>query len=944
MFFFERIRPEIQKALFKRINAMNREKRDKINSLNPISEAQGNPLDLMLTKSCWVRVHSTLPDFKKDENGKIIRPLEPAKDSNDKPFRISGHFKDGQPLNRALTSKVNLLNNPPGDHLRAPAGVTGVTCNFMDKSVQKVTVNFKLYDTQDFEIYEHAFLKHGRTVLVEFGWSVPDTEFSTLKTRKEMLDFFYGIENRILEGNGDYHAAIGTISSFSFDIGQNGEYNCSFDLMSLGNTLFKGQVDGAGNNPLEIIKRTNDTTLAEAYRLSGLTFTKTLEKLNEVIKDELAEDDKRLYYNENTEKGYCTWGWFEDVILNKFFSTIAEVQDKEGTQNLTTNILSGEVVGKDFVPNKCRNNYNLFTLSKDIILPGKIIGIDNGLKSASEGKGIKNSDDTEEFKNLYDTFFNINDKFEPFSTETFEYYEVNEDGTTNLDNLKSIPQPNGDEGIIRNMVFSADFLNANFRGITTLEDGLENFWMTVSNAYGRFWDFRILQNKNNNGQVEVADAFIASLPVKESNPENFPREKSTEEDPTKTFVFPIYSTRSLFKDFNITVAVDSQMATQAVFHSSKDFEGENAVISTGRPEDKMIKALGLLSHISLEEDEKGYRLLRDGIINKVTFPNLKGLNVKLKIKDGKIQLDDTGYPIYEFEPIKSNNTTLDGTSTLDKITIEQLQELASYQDKIEEGELYRFLTEEQLADFENAGLVYDKDGYMIQSFQNAMIYILNYQPDSDIGLAPVTPIKVSFTMPGIGGIRMFDMFAVDYIPEIYRRFGLFQVSNIDHTLSPQGWETKVEALLRLDIEEMLKQIGKQLNKPDIIREGLYDIRGVVGETSKDAGVYIGNLNTAAPQTIEFGKDGLPLTIEGADATSVNMDVYLRDADGDGIIDGDNSDPDGDGILSPEEFEDLFNQPGIAKPGDPEFIGPTVPNNASQNTIDRLSDPNRIGFL
>ena len=98
----------------------------------------------------------------------------------------------------------------------------------------------------------------------------------------------------------------------------------------------------------------------------------------------MAEDDKRLYYNENTEKGYCTWGWFEDVILNKFFSTIAEVQDKEGTQNLTTNILSGEVVGKDFVPNKCRNNYNLFTLSKDIILPGKIIGIDNGLKSASE--------------------------------------------------------------------------------------------------------------------------------------------------------------------------------------------------------------------------------------------------------------------------------------------------------------------------------------------------------------------------------------------------------------------------------------------------------------------------------------------------------------------------------------------------------------------------------
>ena len=33
---------------------------------------------------------------------------------------------------------------------------------------------------------------------------------------------------------------------------------------------------------------------------------------------------KRVYFNEDTEKGYCTWGWFEDNILNTFFGFVSE--------------------------------------------------------------------------------------------------------------------------------------------------------------------------------------------------------------------------------------------------------------------------------------------------------------------------------------------------------------------------------------------------------------------------------------------------------------------------------------------------------------------------------------------------------------------------------------------------------------------------------------------
>ena len=33
------------------------------------------------------------------------------------------------------------------------------------------------------------------------------------------------------------------------------------------------------------------------------------------IKEQVGKS-QGTYYNPNTEKGYCTWGWFEDIILN----------------------------------------------------------------------------------------------------------------------------------------------------------------------------------------------------------------------------------------------------------------------------------------------------------------------------------------------------------------------------------------------------------------------------------------------------------------------------------------------------------------------------------------------------------------------------------------------------------------------------------------------------
>ena len=118
MFQFNQIPANIQRKLFKRMNALSREGKDYA-PLNPMSEKKVNALSEMLTKSCWVKVTAALPQYKKDKDDKFIRKLEKT---GHEPFHLSSGFfslafltnsgvvfVDGStcPLNKVLPIEVN---------------------------------------------------------------------------------------------------------------------------------------------------------------------------------------------------------------------------------------------------------------------------------------------------------------------------------------------------------------------------------------------------------------------------------------------------------------------------------------------------------------------------------------------------------------------------------------------------------------------------------------------------------------------------------------------------------------------------------------------------------------------------------------------------------------------------------------------------------------------
>lgn len=57
----------------------------------------------------------------------------------------------------------------------------------------------------------------------------------------------------------------------------------------------------------------------------------------------------------------------------------------------------------------------------------------------------------------------------------------------------------------------------------------------------------------------------------------------------------------------------------------------------------------------------------------------------------------------------------------------------------------------------------------------------------------LSPIDISLVVDGFSGFRCGYCFCVDGVPEIYNKSGVFQITNVKHQISNDGWQTTIEA-------------------------------------------------------------------------------------------------------------------------------------------------------
>ena len=856
MFQFDQIDKNIQQTLFNRIDALNRDK--SYSPLQPRNVDASNAMDEMLTKSVWARVTSAVYDY--DDDGNV---------DEKKLFRLSSAFEGGEvktPINKPLTSRESLFTNDPKAVFRPHSGITSISTSFKNHSIQNVTINWKFWDIRDldssekgFRRYKNALLTHGRLVLVEFGWSKnngivhgktpdPDKEVPPVTDANDMVQIFRATNERIKKAGGDYYCAIGKIKSFTYKINDQGGFDCTTELTSMGSTLFKGQIESNPDESVpELIAENNSKIKEEAWTDSNFKFEKFMENLDSNLADAQEKSHEGVYHN--GDKGWCNWAWFEDIVLNTFFAFTTEGENlvqPDGTKDygnpnktLLTSFLSKGVSFKmekkgdkepEVIsgPTTCRSSRNLFTISRDIVLPGKTAQLIQP-KTDDEGYAIGLTGEVGEIMNekfkgetlqQYANFFADMQNIEkseliPKFVMTKEEMKTDDTETKDIDESKSILVEG--KGIIRNFLFSSDYLKAHFgSGIRDLEGALSSFWSSVSAQYGNYWDFKVVNQTNNTGQIGVVDLYSTKYRVADVNPElDMTHTKSKERDCNRTFVFRNYGKDSLMKSFDMDVQLSSAQATMALFHTNKNSKKKGNT-GTNKPEDFGLRALAELQNTDLSKaDGEDTNKNKSPVLKNMTNYALEGLIAQ------RDNVSDQDSPLHGKPAPKSFKAAL-GDQSMTEVQSE-LESNRQSEEEIEEfNEAYNWF---DIKNPNNIGLIYNPDGTMIPSYEKTMIYLLTMSPEAQYEIDPLVPLGVTFTMAGIGGIDLYDMFAVDYLPEVYRKYALFQVSSQDHQLDASGWTTSITGQMRIDMKGLKKDTGKLIEEEtkEVIGDGTESI-------------------------------------------------------------------------------------------------------------------------
>jgi len=351
MISFTPILKPIQETLFKKMGML-----DKSSNSVPINEpattgGEDPQENYMYTRSVMLRMVSMMT-------------------FNDKPIILSG----GELLDNTLRSGMDIYGPKSGGrdeenpNLRPMAGIKDVSVEYAGGgmkigSSRKTSISWTCWSWEELQKFKPFFLKHGKVVLIEFGWGFkgPDAPrfLDIIKENGELnRDLITGkqgdgtpekksktlqelIPDHIIAQKGHYDALLGTIQNFEFSVNESGGFDCTTDLVSLGVNTFnkmnepesmKGSITDlpiAKPNP-GFWPGTKDKAIIKGIQNPDpyYNFESYMKSFESHLHLNAQHSKGTIAYLLGNDEPYCTWGWFEDNVLSRFAGQVNKESKK----------------------------------------------------------------------------------------------------------------------------------------------------------------------------------------------------------------------------------------------------------------------------------------------------------------------------------------------------------------------------------------------------------------------------------------------------------------------------------------------------------------------------------------------------------------------------------------------------------------------------------------
>ena len=914
MFDRTQIDQRVQKALFRKIDAINRKSLGGSdtnfftkNSLEPQDDT--NPIEQHLYRGCFAKVNVAVPEFTNKQKSDFIQ----------KPISISSYITNKFDKNNELES-ITQKNAPltfrqgfeekSDNKFLGESGITSISVDQLEYYTSKFTIGWVCPDPVYFEkVFEPSFLKLGAYCSIEFGWgnndsSMDQIESLSIEEMKRLIKIPGRLTERNVNSSGNYFCGVGTVVKFDWKIQESGIYAGDLQILTAGANPFLETTQGTSNSadtiPVNKIKNTlevqalakkllNDKSanlkdedkvdlknslvtasqIREDLQTNSVAFNLAIKNLDKVADYFLGKDrgESNRFYTDKDNKKYDTgeyrqgisyrynnglikldvrpsfdvepeeqkisassgrvtnkdksipskyppkdylknryfmnWGWFEDNILKTYFEMKSGddlVQTVDSRKSKRPN--NNSVGPYRYEPNKCQSTEYLYSLGLDsVILPGKTQPLlTNGLTGITNPilkKLVKKYYPIEQRINLdrHRLLFNLLDEKFPkfvggqdrtennqtdsrdfgYIANTDSFIDAYSDGEVTDDERKKMDEENifyGDKkyGIIRNMVFPIEMFQKHFQNTPSLRQGLRNFWADVTNQYGGYWGFELGQDGDNQSHIGVFDSYYGNEKPNDTDT------LSTPEDLQGIFEFSVFSKNSIVKSFDVNLDMSAEAATLARY-------GGFTKANTGTTRIDGKKELGLEAWniLTSDKEETDIKTLAD-------FKRFKEIQHN-GYTNLKYTSDDSGN-------FMKNKDLTDKLSDDDKKVIEKL-----------ETKRTRFI--------QGIGC-YDNRGNFSQYFKQTMVYLINYSDlknsGSNISTArPLLPVSISMTLDGISGLKVGNLFKVDYLPELYRDYCYFMITKVGHKITTAGWDTEIEAVMIMDMSKYWTTSGRSLS-------------------------------------------------------------------------------------------------------------------------------------